>query len=705
MNMKKNAILQRAICGALGVMSLFCAGSSLSSCTEDIDESNFAIAEEQTVTDFLSTNDSLSAIKSIFDRVHLGDSDMASSLTSVLSARGNYTVFAPTNEAIADYLDSIGVASVADLTYEQAQLIANSCIIDNGGQAPYETADFPTPGTFPLSNLNDRLLSCELGSSSSESYYVINGTSRVIDEDNEVSNGMIHLVSTVIAPSSDLLPEMIAAAPNMKIMSYLLTQTHLCDSLLEERDETYEEERSDDPYTTGTGERLVQPDHRYLGYTGFVETDDVYAREWGINLQTDAEGNVTNWDEVMNIIRERCAQIYSTGTDAASTAAAADDLTNPDNAVNRFVAYHFTKGRKGFDRLVRHCNEYNYRVGDWNNPQTTNCPTDVWDYYPTIGKYRGLIKVLQAGDAGPYGDPDHTMYLNRFPVYNNGFDGDYSVQGVTEEGIVVSATNGEYDNNSQNGFYYPINKILAYNQDTRELLGGERIRIDFTTFLPELASNNIRGVALRYFTNDYFENIVSASEGTKIYYLYTSYGGSWRDYQGDEMELEGLFDVIFRLPPVPQNGTYEIRLGISLNPMRGMGQFYIGTDPLRLSPTGLPIDMRQSMENNPAIPAVADVDDEQTNIENDRNMRNQGFMKAPQYATVCNGQGDSPLRETITGNGVCRAILTVRDMNADQTYYLRMKSALRKIDSQFFLDYIEYVPTSVYNGVQPEDIW
>jgi hypothetical protein len=44
-------------------------------------------------------------------------------------------------------------------------------------------------------------------------------------------------------------------------------------------------------------------------------------------------------------------------------------------------------------------------------------------------------------------------------------------------------------------------------------------------------------------------------------------------------------------------------------------------------------------------------------------------------------------------------------MDADQTYYLRFKSALKKSDSQFFMDYFEYVPTTVYNGAQEEDIW
>lgn len=703
--MKKNPFLRRALVGVFGVASLLCASGVVAGCTEDIDESNYAIAEEQTVTDFLSTNDSLSGFKTICDRVRLGNDEQASSMTSVLSARGNYTVFAPSNDALKAYMDSLGVPSVDSLTYEQAQLIANSCIIDNGEQSAYETADFPTPGTFALSNLNDRLLTSEMVSTDDNSYYVINGEAAVVDWDNEVSNGMVHIVSTVIAPSSDMLPDILATASNMKIMTYLLRQTHVADSLMADRDAEYEEVSHDEQIHAASGGDFTQPDHRYLGYTGFVEPDDVYASEWGINLQTDAAGNVTNWDEVMRIVEERCAAIYSTGADAELTAAAAGDLTNPDNAVNRFVAYHFVEGRMGYDRLIRHCNEYNYQVGDWRNPQTANCPTDVWDYYPTVGKYRGLIKVVQSGDAGPFGDPDHKIYVNRFPIYNNDFDGDYSVTGMTEEGLLVSATNGAFDNNAQNGFYYPINKILANDDETRRLLGSERIRIDFATFLPELLSNNIRGVAQYAFPKGYFKNIFNESQGTDVCYLFDQSGGSWRDYQGDEVWLTGLFDATFRLPPVPRDGTYEIRLGISLNPLRGMGQIYFGNDPLRLAPVGLPLDMRQRIENNPAIPYVADGEDEQANIENDRNMRNQGWMKAPQYATVTNGRGDTPLRSIGTGNACMRVILTRVSLQANETYYMRMKSALHKTDSQWFLDYLEYVPTSVYNGVQPEDIW
>ncbi len=372
--------------------------------------------------------------------------------------------------------------------------------------------------------------------------------------------------------------------------------------------------------------------------------------------------------------------------------------------MNRFVAYHFVKGRMAYNRLVHHRNEYNYRPGDFSQPQTVSCPTNVWDYYPTVGARRGLLKVTQVGDAGFERDLDHSVYLNRVSAYANGRDEDYHEVAAAAPGIRVLPTNGRFDNNAQNGFYYPIDGILAYDAETRRRLGGERIRIDLASFLHELSSNNVRATTWYYFPKGYFEDFINQSNGTQIYYVVDTGGASWRVLQGDEMELTGIFDGTFRLPPVPQDGTYELRLGISLNPLRGMGQFYFGTDPQRLAPVGLPIDMRQSVEDNPAIPWVGDGDDEQVNIENDKNLRNQGFMKAPNYFTVTNGAGDTPVRG-VRAQPALRAILTVADMDADQTYYLRMKSALKKTDTQFSLDFIEYVPTSVYNGVQPEDIW
>ncbi len=709
--MKKNKLTMVLSRLSGGVILLFSLALAVSSCKESIDDGNFAIKTEQTVSDYLAdAPEKFSDIKAIFDRVRLGRSDEASTLTSVLSARGNYTLFAPNNEAVSKYIKGLGISSIDELTYDQAELIAKSCIIDNGELSAYEEATFPSPsGSFAEPNLNDRILSCTQDTTADgKMYYVINGGSKVLKTNNEVSNGMIHEVDSVIAPSTDNLYEMIASADNMQIFAHLLEQTTWADSLaVPYIDMDYENEEREavfyPAFGTQAGLPYDVPMHRYIGFTAFVEPDDVFASEWGITLNKDAEGNVTNWAEVMAKFKQKCEAAY--GTDAA------DDLSSPDNAINRFVAYHLLDGRIAYDRFVGHYNEYLYDFGaDRARPQSINYPTNVWDYFTTLGKYRGLIKITQVSDRSL--DPntnalDHPIYINRKSVHKNGRQEDYQELRAEVPGILVSALNGNNDNNSMNGFYFPIDKVLLYDDATRSQLASERIRIEATTMLPEMLTNNMRLNSMGSFPRGYFKNIPNMSAGTIMTYLSCTHdrlsgGNGWRDYQGDEFLFLGLFDFTLRLPPFPKDGTYELRMGLSNNPKRGMAQIYFGEDPNRLTPTGLPVDMRQSA-GSVAIPWFTDVDgDDITNAENDKNMRNQGYMKAPKYICWTNRQPTNTIR---TSSGAIRMIVTTADMKANKTYYLRFKSALKKMDGEFFIDYFEYVPTSVYNGTTAEDIW
>ncbi len=63
-----------------------------SNCKEVIDDSNFAIKTEMTAADFIDSDPRFSMINALFHRVTLGDSDGASPIYSVLTARGNYTI-------------------------------------------------------------------------------------------------------------------------------------------------------------------------------------------------------------------------------------------------------------------------------------------------------------------------------------------------------------------------------------------------------------------------------------------------------------------------------------------------------------------------------------------------------------------------------------------------------------------------------------
>ncbi len=671
---------------------------SVVGCKEEIDDANFAIKKEQTIADFLNENtNKFSHIKSIFDRVKLGrETDPnASSITSVLSARGNYTVFLPNDQAVTEYIAQFGKDNVDALEYEDARLIAYSCIIDNKDNSAYETPDFPTSGSFRQSNLADRLLGCmEDTVPEFAGMYKINGSSHVITSDLVMSNGVIHEVNAVIAPSSQMLHEMIAETPNLKIMSLLLKATGWDKEMakVDERDTDYEELNAQkEPHTQPSVGTFPVASSRYLGFTGFVETDDVYKKEWNVELTgTSTEDTLA----VLNTIKTMCQQYGVEGN-------ADNNYTDANNIVNRFVAYHFIEGRVASDRFVQHFNEYGYKGGDPKNLQTKSYPVNVWDYYTTLGEHRGLVKVTQLGDK----DPEHSLYLNRISLYDNGREGKYEEIGTVNDGVKMNVKNGSYDNAAMNGYYYPIDKILVYGSTMRDQMASERIRIDVTTMLPELLSNNIRGGEYTYLPAGYFNNITNETSGTVCLYLMSQSFANWRDYQGDEMMFSGQYDFTLRLPPVPKTDTYELRMGVSMNSLRGMVQIYLGTNPDNLQPVGLPFDMRQSVTGNPAIPWKEDTQDEVTDAENDKNMYNQGYLKGPKYFTIANGSGDQPVRDAGGNQAAIRRIIIAQSFDANKTYYLRFKSALKKLDSQLFVDYFEFVPRTVYNGAEPEDIW
>lgn len=662
----------------------------LSGCKEDIDDSDFAIATGVTIAEYVNQTPELSDMAVLLKRVNLGQKAEASSVFNVLSARGNYTCFFPTNESLRAYcLEKTGSEDVNSLDDETAQLLVYNCIIDNGSETAYESPDFPESGTFGQACLSDRLLTCKY--SLTDGVYVLNTTSTVIKTDIEATNGYVNLVDAPIAPSMLMVPDIILQADNLKIMGSLIAETHWADSMQIYQDAEFN--TSEHPETRlfkGVGTFKIEQ-NRYLGYTAFVETDDVFQKEWGIPAaELDEDGNVTNFPAILAAIKPHCEAVYGTED--------ADDITSVDNAVNRFVAYHLMKGKYGYNKLVHHFSEYGYQYGSYvTNPQDQVYTIDVWDYYPMLGeKHPSLIKVLQVPDG------EHEIYINRVAKYN---DNNYLEASVELPGILINSDNGENDNNALNGFYHTLNGILLYDQNVRNKLGSERIRFDLCDMLHELTSNSDRTMGYKGFERGYFENIFNETESTNIHYLTAPKGANWRDYQGDEFLFSGTYDFCIKLMPVPVDGAYEIRMGVAMNPYRSMAQIYFGDDPNNLQPAGLPYDMRQSATNNPAMPWVADTGEPNVDRENDQALRIQGFMKAPKYFCSNDGTGKSPAR-TFGGDWPCmRRIITVANMECGKTYYLRFKTALENTDSQFFLDYFELVPSIVYNGPVAEDIW
>lgn len=668
-----------------GGLFIFAASMlSLNSCTENIDDSDLYTFTGETMVDhFENDPENFSDYLTILGKVHPSKRS-ESTMLELLSARGNYTCFAPTNDAIKQYLDSLLLLNQVTSTDINlipdsiAEAIVFNSIIENENEEAYSTTDF-VEGALSRTNMNDRYINISYGNDADGASVVfVNVDSRIIIKDIEVTNGYIHAIDKVLSPSTATVGDLVMNTPNTSFFGRLLDITGWDDKLMDYRDESYEdfEKAGEDVNEIINGKEWPgrYPEHRYFGYTVFVETDSVFEEVLGKgNLTVEA---LKNWLQTNGYY---------------SDANFDDNYTSEDNVINQFVSYHLLPERLTWNRMVIFSNEkgfYNGAINDGSQFQT-----NVWEYYETMGKQRRTLKITGIKDG---------KRINRYSTMNLTT---YREQSVEIPGVVINSTNGQYDNNAMNGYYYTINSMLLWGPDVYNKVLNERMRYDICSLLPEIMTNNVRfnKVADWFFKSDYFDNVPTMSDETVFQYLpnksNSGDAGTWTNYQTDEFNVKGVFDFTMKLPPVPYTGTYEIRYGVSANGNRGMAQIYLGTNPNNLPPVGIPLDLRVEGTTT-SVGWVSDTDlgSDEAIDEKDKAMRNLGYMKGPKYFYPASGISGRDCRNCL------RRIIFTGQLEAGETYYIRFKSVLQS-SAEFFFDYLEIVPKTIYNGEVAEDKW
>ncbi len=664
---------------------------AIGSCSDDVDTSNLYSFKGETITSYLSQQEDCSSFYYLLTRVKLSSKSNAS-VSQLLSARGNYTVFVPTNEAVQAYVDSTHLTTNFDIhqiSDSAAASIVCNAIIDNEMNKAYETTDFQS-GALERTNLQDRYITIDYRNNpvTGKAETLVNSKSIIFKSDIETTNGFVHYVDHVVEVSLATLPALIAQTPNLQIFSKLLETTGWADSMLAYRDENYENETRRDLPPSLTGLAVRAPEHRYTGYTAFVETDSLFTNKWNIPEPITQNGILQNWEEILPAIIAKCKEAYPNATST--------DLKSRENAVNQFISYHLLPERITYDRLVIHYAEMGYNFKN-SNAYSINC----FEYYETMStNLRRLIKLTE-------GATTRGKRINRHSYYDKT---DFTELNVTRPGILIQENNKEYTNSALNGFYYPIDDILIYDNDVPNVVLNERIRFDISSLLPELMTNGYRRVSQNYelyIPHSYFSTLKMSEECEYRYLPY--YNATVPNYQGDEHNIKGQYDFTLKLPPVPFEGTYEIRWGAPSNSSFGMAQLYLGTDPNNLTAIGLPLDLRVP-PSDPGIGWEEDTEDELHNIANDKAMRNHGYMKPPQHDGVT-VSGGGPVTESMrrtTRYKVqqrLRKIIYTGTLKPTDVLYIRVKSVLENTATNFLLDIVEYAPKHIYNGSEPEDIW
>ena len=670
---------------ALGIQPL------LSSCSDDPGVENYYTAKGLMANSYLTSQpDTYGKFVDIINKSTMVNLDL-------LGTYGSYTVFAPNNEAIDLYLAGRGMTSVDDLTTEDCDTIAATHIIEQS----YFTTDFSN-ATLPTMNMLDRYLTitCIVDSSDMATLpiaYYINATSRIVQRDDSVENGVVHTVDRVINTTTQMLPDFMMNDTTINLFNIAMQLTHMGDSMRQYIDESYT--ISVDSFAEGrclltgtTVDNVSYMERRYIGFTGFIEPDAVFA-EHGIYTIDD--------------LRAYAKQVYD---DMYPEDADVTDETDRRNSLNRFVSYHFLP-----ERIV-----YNMLTPD-NRLLTANFDRrhwDVADWYETMMPY-SLMKIsypsgTQAG-----------RYVNRRGLQNHRDSRGVFVPGAK----ILSPSESGVDMMAVNGVYHYLADLIDYGRETQEVVLNERLRIDATTLSPDFMTSGARGHSVRGvggcpdFPGQYgarsasydpVQNVntcLAFKEGSVKNWIFKDtqthihvrnrYLDFW-SYQGDELQITGMYDIQFRIPPVPE-GEYELRIQVCIGfETRGIIQVYFDG-----APCGIPIDLRKHGDD-PSIGWRSDneLGDDEAITAYDKALHNRGWMKGPASygGTSADGTGGRTPQRNIRDD--MRRIYTTFHSDGHTDHWVRVQQKLETSNGSFAFDYMELCPRSVYNNEQyPEDRW
>ena len=471
---------------------------------------------------------------------------------SMLATYGQYTLFAPNNEGIERYLKRMGYSGIDGIPTATCDTIARTHIIKKGA---FFTTDIDE-GALPELNMDDSYIVLSSDSDVANHnalVYYINKNARMVDYNDSVTNGVVHVLNNVITSSSLLLADKIAEDSTLTIFSQALQLTGMCDSLTRYLDEGYH--CSEDSVHTGVMVRCTSgsalytrsfwPEKRYFKYTAFVEPDSIY-RAHGIN----------NLDDLKAYAKRIYDQTYPEDAGLYD-----DDFKHRKNPLNRFVSYHLLP-----------------RIGQYNSwVQSGELREHCW--YTSLSDPEEFYETMCPGTIMRFAGPPAGLFINRKGLQNN-----ISVRGVK---VLSPSESGSIDQNALNGVYHYLDDILAYTTEVRDKVLNCRIRIDATVLSPDFMNCNGRGRygedILTGFKNQY---ITDWKVSPETYVGVHSDVGYWNSYCANAVCISGVFDVAFKLPPVP-SGTYEIRLGYTVGEERGVIQVYLNNEPC-----GIPVDLR-----------------------------------------------------------------------------------------------------------------
>lgn len=295
----------------------------------------------------------------------------------------------------------------------------------------------------------------DIGISSDETglVYTVNTTSKITEKDIEAHNGIIHVISEVLSPTENTLVEVISADQDFSLFFEALQATGLDKNISLIKDEDYV---PDPDYVTreNTGvvynyARVRVPRERKYGFTALMESNETFKKN-GIN----------NLDDLKAYAKQAYDKLYPQD-------ASISDITNRNNSLNRFVAYHLINKKLPMRLFIE---KYDNTGMNYESTGETHSVkvVDMFEYLETLCP-NTLIEVRTLRTT------------NEYNIFNM----------IPESGKAIRLT-ANFDNDALNGVYHEIDNILVYTAEVERMLSTKRLRMDVASFFPEFVNNNIR---------------------------------------------------------------------------------------------------------------------------------------------------------------------------------------------------------------------
>lgn len=668
---------------------------TLSSCWEEQHPGTYYTFTGQTIASDLAGKPEYSDFVRVLERAGMWNN---------LITYGKNTCFAPDNNAIALFLKQREAFANAVRVQEglEPNVVYNS--VEDLPKADCDTLAWThllditcfindlDPGLLPKVNLNDRYLILTLDSTHvaqfGDSVVALQrriNNAIVVAIDDSCENGVVHYLDRCLDFGGNYVYDLVDNDPNTQLFAEAVRLCKLRSVLSEWYDNSYK--IGEDSVLKGVelnqaGSNVWHVHYwekRKTCFTLLVEPDSIYKAN-GIN-------NVI--PDMFNLAK----QIYPEFNDVDSIMS---DYSCPQNPLYKYISYHILPFLMDISRINGRADVMKTHHSGELNPE---------DYFETLLP-RSLMRI-STKSSGRVLDPSQ-VYINSRGKEGNGTT---SFAGAKVRGIKILTAqemlgHGVTTYNALNGVYHYIDGILKYDTDVREDILDRRIRIDCSTLSPDFITsggrqfdNSTTGDSKWSYGFKNPKNFASYHQDYTMQVRAASGGGSYA-YEGDGVDIQGQFDMYVKLPPVPHDGTWQLRLSFRANSHCGIIQNYIACVPsgqevqrTDWTPLGIPVDLRVNL-TDPKVGWVKDsnLDGDAEILALDKSMKNRGWMKGSKVNTT----SDDKLHRDVDTMG--RIILMNDYLKSNMDYYIRIKQLLEDTKAEFLFDYMEWVPKSVYDN-------